>query len=63
MPLGDYAAVGSSKVQQWDKKNAIGGLLAKVNLTPASPHLAQPCQDALLDDWSAAGHMQACLRP
>lgn len=58
VPLGDYAAQGTSKVAQWDSKGTITGLMAKVNFGPASPHLQQPSQDALLDDWYASAHWQ-----
>lgn len=30
VPLGDYAAQGTSKVAQWDSKGTITGLMAKV---------------------------------
>lgn len=32
----------------------------QVNLAPASPHLQQLSQDALLDDWFATAHWQVC---
>ena len=63
VPLGDYAAAGSSRVQQWDQKNSIGALLARVNLAAGSPQVGSPAQDALLDQWSASGHWLVCTPP